>query len=248
MGTTYVPVSCGVNLWLNFIAGICIWDDWNRLTHRLAYVFVFILVFLGTYGLSSFDLAPASLKEEEVELEATLRKNKEAEKQTECPPLDRRRTSKRLTTRRFSPSLGGKQPTIFQQTLVNLTLPAHLDYLQDPLRRLGVDLWTAWMDDPANVDETKWVLREYLKHAINRSLIDAHGLADLCLELLEEQHASSSEFYTPALERWLVKQVETFEECRAEALSDDDDSEDQGESDDSGLDPITERATERSEA
>eukprot|EP00928_Gymnodinium_smaydae_P004392 TRINITY_DN11500_c0_g1_i2.p1 TRINITY_DN11500_c0_g1~~TRINITY_DN11500_c0_g1_i2.p1 ORF type:complete len:427 (+),score=46.66 TRINITY_DN11500_c0_g1_i2:79-1359(+) len=50
----FVPVSAGVNLVLTFIAGVCIWGDWLRITNPLAYVMVYVLIVLGTYLVSSF--------------------------------------------------------------------------------------------------------------------------------------------------------------------------------------------------
>mmetsp|Transcript_87121 Transcript_87121/g.241576 ORF Transcript_87121/g.241576 Transcript_87121/m.241576 type:complete len:407 (-) Transcript_87121:191-1411(-) len=52
----FVPISNGVNLILNCVAGICIWQDWKRLTHGVSYTMVYILVVLGTYLVSALDV------------------------------------------------------------------------------------------------------------------------------------------------------------------------------------------------
>lgn len=54
--STYVPIASGVQLVCTCFAGLFIWGDWPRLDYPLGYSMVYVLVVLGTYGVSSFDL------------------------------------------------------------------------------------------------------------------------------------------------------------------------------------------------
>lgn len=57
----FVPISNGVNLVLNCLAGICIWGDSGRLkTHIFNYAALYVLVTVGTYLTSSFDVFKGS--------------------------------------------------------------------------------------------------------------------------------------------------------------------------------------------
>jgi hypothetical protein len=236
--STYIPVSCGVNLWLNFLAGLCIWGEWNRMTKPVSYFFVFVLVCLGTYGLSSFDLIPHSTKED------MIKEKDEDVEPRELSHFQRSSTRRRTASKTMKGNISAPDrlgtasmlQTLQTKAIASFTLPSHLDYAQNPLWTTGVDLWNAWSEHPADADDTKFILKKYLRLAVSRSLIDANGLTDLCLQLLEEQ-PESREFYTPALERWLLNSVESFEECREEAMS----SSDSDSCDDSGLavDPLS---------
>merc|ERR1712107_215673 len=51
----FVPISNGVNLVLNCLAGLSIWQDGTRLKDPLEYFTAYIFVVLGTYLVSSVD-------------------------------------------------------------------------------------------------------------------------------------------------------------------------------------------------
>lgn len=56
----FVPIGAGVNLVLTFLSGICIWGDYQRLNYPMSYTLVYVLVVLGTYLVSSFDVLSSS--------------------------------------------------------------------------------------------------------------------------------------------------------------------------------------------
>eukprot|EP00929_Paragymnodinium_shiwhaense_P073340 TRINITY_DN37348_c0_g1_i2.p1 TRINITY_DN37348_c0_g1~~TRINITY_DN37348_c0_g1_i2.p1 ORF type:complete len:334 (-),score=32.05 TRINITY_DN37348_c0_g1_i2:354-1355(-) len=59
----FVPISNGVNLVLNCLAGLCIWGDGQRLQDPWNYSMSYVLVILGTYLLSSLHLFGADPSE-----------------------------------------------------------------------------------------------------------------------------------------------------------------------------------------
>jgi hypothetical protein len=180
----FVPVSCGVNLWLNFAAGMCIWGDAGRLQAPISYVSVFVLVFLGTYGVSSFDFVSTPFKMNE--------------------------DGNKIVAR----GLAGPGKPI--RSYAN-PFAAHLDYSRDPLRLAGVELRKSWDVEASNQCQCRDALKRFLQHATNRSLVDAHSLGELCLQLLDErceqQGSKSEKYHSQALERWLLNKVEAFKDC-----------------------------------
>jgi hypothetical protein len=66
----FVPISTGMNLVLNALAGICIWGDWSRLEHPTGYIVVYCLIVLATYLLAENDqighLAQTEIKSKKV--------------------------------------------------------------------------------------------------------------------------------------------------------------------------------------
>jgi FtsH-binding integral membrane protein len=55
--STYVPISMGLNLILNALAGIFVWGDGEHLTFAWSYTMVYVIVVLGTYLVTSLDLS-----------------------------------------------------------------------------------------------------------------------------------------------------------------------------------------------
>jgi len=56
-GSTYLPVRSCVQLLLNAVTGLGVWEDWRTVTSWTAYTCVYILIVLGVYEVSSFDMA-----------------------------------------------------------------------------------------------------------------------------------------------------------------------------------------------
>jgi hypothetical protein len=209
--SSYVPVSCAVNLWLNFLAGLAIWDELKYVKAEIPYFSVFFLIFLGTYGLSNLDFHPGLASEElkKADADATL--------------VQRRSTTKRLTVKAHTLKKLATQRTVAGRidTVMHLSLAGPYNYIQDPIRTLGVDLWRAWSENPVDRDENKQLLSEYLDIAIGRSLLDARAVKELCMQLLEEQ-PGSRDFHTSALEQWLMNSIESFKESKFDAKDEDD--------------------------
>lgn len=57
--SSYVSIASGVQLVCTCFAGLFIWGDSGRLEYPLGYSMIYVLVVLGTYGVSSFDLLAA---------------------------------------------------------------------------------------------------------------------------------------------------------------------------------------------
>eukprot|EP00933_Yihiella_yeosuensis_P007118 TRINITY_DN112027_c0_g1_i1.p1 TRINITY_DN112027_c0_g1~~TRINITY_DN112027_c0_g1_i1.p1 ORF type:complete len:452 (+),score=65.64 TRINITY_DN112027_c0_g1_i1:143-1357(+) len=56
-GSTYLPVRSCVQLLLNALTGLCVWEDWKTINGWTAYTAVYILIVLAVYEVSAFDLA-----------------------------------------------------------------------------------------------------------------------------------------------------------------------------------------------
>jgi len=54
-----LPVSRCLNLLLNCVAGLCVWQDWRVIDGWTSYIAVYSLIIIGTYELSSLDALSA---------------------------------------------------------------------------------------------------------------------------------------------------------------------------------------------
>eukprot|EP00931_Biecheleriopsis_adriatica_P004230 TRINITY_DN105931_c0_g1_i1.p1 TRINITY_DN105931_c0_g1~~TRINITY_DN105931_c0_g1_i1.p1 ORF type:complete len:411 (-),score=67.54 TRINITY_DN105931_c0_g1_i1:37-1248(-) len=55
-GSVYLPVRSCIQLLLNAATGLCVWEDWRTIEYWTSYTSVYILIVLGVYEVSSYDL------------------------------------------------------------------------------------------------------------------------------------------------------------------------------------------------
>eukprot|EP00928_Gymnodinium_smaydae_P008848 TRINITY_DN13252_c0_g2_i1.p1 TRINITY_DN13252_c0_g2~~TRINITY_DN13252_c0_g2_i1.p1 ORF type:complete len:445 (-),score=86.87 TRINITY_DN13252_c0_g2_i1:101-1435(-) len=189
----FVPVGAGVNLVLNFFAGLCIWDDGSRLRYPLGYCMLYVLVVLGTYSVSSFDLFEIMNEEEPSRTNG-------AQPETKKPPIKRLQTLAQFT--RAATRLGG-------------TLTKHVNFERDSFFVAGVHLRKLWDDGCDSAPDTSRALRKFLKRGCARKLIDSNQLIDLIVELVQEPACREGTLYTEGMEAWMDANVDTFNECSA---------------------------------
>merc|ERR1719263_2584152 len=137
---------------------------------------VMVLVFLGTYSLTSIDLMAGEQHIDHAPGRSPLKKTADRE----LPPAGAQESQRCGWAR----SAGGKIRSgwDFLRRHVN----GHLHYERHPIHKEGVRLRELWADEDAGCQETREALDRYLKHAIRHSLVDAHGLRELCMKVLEK--------------------------------------------------------------
>lgn len=187
----FVPVGTGVNLVLNFAAGLCIWGDGSRVGFPVGYVMVYVIVVLATYDLSSFDLFDMGedTRDEECHVQA---------------PLERSDTKGKL-----------------QRTLMKLgsDLTGHVNYERESFHCAGVVLCRLWEMQCNTPGVMRKALAKYLRRGLRNAMIHPGQLVELCLDLMEEPPAERGTFINGAMSDWLTAHVPSFKHCMKDAAS-----------------------------
>jgi hypothetical protein len=157
----FVPISNGVNLILNCLAGICIWGDWGRLEYPLAYCVIYVLVALGTYLISTMDFL-SQTKHHVAEQKVALIKH----------VYRRMGTVSSADNRRYIPLDNDPEPSnrVLLPTLSSFLADGHQD---------ATDTW-ALHNDPDDYAEAarRGQLRTYLTMMNQRGIWEAAKLID----------------------------------------------------------------------
>eukprot|EP00931_Biecheleriopsis_adriatica_P091735 TRINITY_DN65615_c0_g1_i1.p1 TRINITY_DN65615_c0_g1~~TRINITY_DN65615_c0_g1_i1.p1 ORF type:complete len:453 (-),score=77.65 TRINITY_DN65615_c0_g1_i1:41-1399(-) len=191
--STYVPIEAGMNLVLMFVAGLCIWGDWQRLHYPLNYAMVYVLIVLGTYLVASFDNLSnntTSIAAEQVRfVKVYLTKSGGS-----AAAPARSRASTLPSTPSSQEELTGRQRSSTKE-----------DVMSDNVLGL-LDLWADASTDSA---AAQTALKKCLARGLDRCVFGNEDIADLCVLLLQEEGRPGT-FRTPALEAWMRQHVRSF--------------------------------------
>jgi len=194
----FVPISNGVNLVLNCLAGLCIWGDWKRLDCPFGYCIVYVLVVLGTYLVSSLDFLFMNYLDV---AEEKVNKVKQAWRQTKTF----------ITV--HSPPVQVDQPRDCSRIVESLCLfcgctpkssidVEDIDYpfmVHNRTKSLG-DLFANQYDEETDIPREK--LYACLLRALNNGSVNNDAIVELCLELAQE-NGTQGVYRTPVFTRWV---------------------------------------------
>lgn len=160
----FVPVGIGVNLVLNFIAGLCIWGDGSRVEFPVGYAFLYVIVVMATYLLSSFDI-----------LYDLVDNADDQETDGETPRVG--------MSHAYSFDPYGNENAV---TRLGRAMTCHHDFEEHGFNKAGRAVRDLWSMKCTDAHKLRRYVRQCLRHGLKQNMIRPSQLIEVCLDLVEE--------------------------------------------------------------